>query len=58
MFATKGFLIAMHVPTSFVKDKNKIIQALYCIAKNGLDIRTEGNFLNDIKNLGYNTHIY
>jgi len=58
MFATKGFLIAMHVPTSFVKDKNKIIQALYRIAKNGLDIRTEGNFLNDIKNLGYNTHIY
>jgi hypothetical protein len=42
MFATKGFLIAMHVPTSFVKDKNKIIQALYRIAKNGLDIRTEG----------------
>lgn len=58
MFATKGFLIAMHVPTSFVKDKNKIIQALYRIAKNGLDIRTEGNFLNDIKNSGYNTHIY
>ncbi len=58
MFATKGFLIAMHVPTSFVKDKNKIIQALYRIAKNGLDIRTAENFLNDIKNLGYNTHIY
>jgi hypothetical protein len=58
MFATKGFLIAMHVSTSFVKDKNKITQALYRIAKNGLDIRTEWNFLNDIKNLGYNTHIY
>lgn len=58
MFATKGFLIAMHVPTSFVKDKNKITRALYRIAKNGLDIRTEWNFLNDIKNLGYNTHIY
>lgn len=58
MFATKGFLIAMHVPTSFVKDKNKIIRALYRIAKNGLDIRKEWNFLNDIKNLGYNTHTY
>ena len=58
MFATKGFLIAMHVPTSFVKDKNKITRALYRIAKNGLDIRKEWNFLNDIKNLGYNTHIY
>lgn len=48
----------MHVPTSFVKDKNKITRALYRIAKNGLDIRTEWNFLNDINNLGYNTHIY
>jgi hypothetical protein len=58
MFATKGFLIAMHVPTSFVKDKNKITRALYRIAKNRLDIRKEWNFLNDIKNLGYNTHTY
>ena len=58
MFATKGFLIAMHVPTSFVKDKNKITRALYRISKNGLDIRKEWNFLNDLKNLGYYTHIY
>lgn len=58
MFATKGFLIAMHVPTSFVKDKNKITRALYRIAKNGPDIRKEWNFLNDLKNLGYNTHTY
>lgn len=58
MFATKGFLIAMHVPTSFVKDKNKITRALYRIAKTGPDIRKEWNFLNDIKNLGYNTHTY
>jgi hypothetical protein len=58
MFATKGFLIAMHVPTSFVKDKNKITRALYRIAKNGPDIRKEWNFLNDLKNLGYNMHTY
>jgi hypothetical protein len=58
MFATKGFLIAMHVPTSFVKDKNKITRALYRIAKNGPDIRKDWNFLNDLKNLGYNTHTY
>lgn len=57
MFATKGFLIAMHVPTSFVKDKNKLTRTLYRIAKNGLDIRKEWNFLNDINNLGYNSHI-
>lgn len=60
MFGTKGFLIAMHVPTTFVKDKNKITRALYRIAKNGPDIRKEWNFLNDLKNLGYNihTHVY
>ena len=58
MFATKGFLIAMHVPTSFVKDKNKITRALYRIAKTGPDIRKEWNFLNDLKNLGYHTHTY
>ena len=48
----------MHVPTSFVKDKNKITRALYRIAKNGPDVRKEWNFLNDLKNLGYYTHIY
>ena len=58
MCATKGFLIAMHVPTPFVKDKNKITRALYSIAKNGPDIRKEWNFLNDLKNLGYNTNTY
>ena len=58
MCATKGFLIAMHVPTSFVKDKNKITRALYRIAKTGPDIRKEWNFLNDLKNLGYHTHTY
>jgi hypothetical protein len=54
MFGTKGFLIAMHVPTSFVKDKNKITRALYHIAKTGINIKKEWSFLNDIKNLGYN----
>ena len=54
MFGTKGFLIAMHVPTSFVKDKNKITRALYHIAKTGINIKKEWNFLDDIKNLGYN----
>src|SRR5215204_5545529 len=54
MFGTKGFLIAMHVPTSFVKDKNKITRTLYHIAKTGINIKREWSFLNDIKNLGYN----
>ena len=57
MFATKAFLIAMHVPTSFVKDKNKIKRVLYHIAKTGINIKKEWSFLNDIKNLGYNSNI-
>ena len=57
MFATKAFLIAMHVPTSFVKDKNKITRVLYHIAKTGINIKKEWSFLNDIKKLGYNSNI-
>ena len=53
MFGIKGFLIAMHVPTTFVKDKNKITRALYRIAKSGVNIKNEWSFLNDIKNLEY-----
>lgn len=54
MFGIKGFLIAMHVPTTFVKDKNKITRALYRIARSGVNIKNEWSFLNDIQNLGYN----
>ena len=57
MFTTKAFLIAMHVPTSFVKDKNKITRVLYHIAKTGINIKKEWSFLNDIKKLGYNSNI-
>ena len=49
MFGTKGFLIAMHVPTTFVKYKNKITRALYRIAKSGVDIKKNGVFLMILK---------
>jgi hypothetical protein len=29
MFATKGFMFALHVPASFAKDKNRLTRALY-----------------------------
>jgi hypothetical protein len=54
MFGTKGFLITMHVPISFVKDKNKITRALYHIAKTETNIKKEWKFLNNIKSLGHN----
>jgi len=39
----------MHVPTTFVKDKNKITRALYRIAKSGVDIKKNGVFLMILK---------
>lgn len=44
----------MHVPISFVKDKNKITRALYHIAKTETNIKKEWKFLNNIKSLGHN----
>ncbi len=53
LFATKGFLVAMHVPVSFVKDKNLIIRKLYSISKTGIDIKKQWDFLNVLKNFGF-----
>jgi hypothetical protein len=33
MFGTKGFMLALYVPASFVKDKNRLTRALYLISK-------------------------
>jgi len=33
IFGTKGFLLTLHVPTSFAKYKNKLSRALYRVAK-------------------------
>jgi hypothetical protein len=53
MFGTKGFMLALHVPASFVKDKNRLTRALYRISKNGVvDIKNEWTFLNEIRQFG------
>src|ERR671918_3134123 len=55
IFATKGFMLALHVPASFAKDKNRLTRALYRLGKSGVvDIKNEWTFLNDIRQFGFN----
>jgi hypothetical protein len=51
MFATKGFMIALHVPTSFAKHKNKLSRALYRAGKNA-DVRKRWDFIEEIRRSG------
>ena len=54
MFATKGFMLALHVPSSFARHKNRLTRALYRVGKSAtIDIKGEWTFLNDIKQYGF-----
>jgi hypothetical protein len=52
-FATKGFMIALHVPASFARSKNRLTRTLYRIGKTRVDVKKEWNFLDQFKNLNY-----
>lgn len=52
MFATKGFMVALHVPASFAKDKNKLSRALYRAGKNA-DVKKPWDFIEEIRNSSY-----
>ncbi len=52
MFATKGFVIALHVPASFAKHKNKLSRALYQAGKK-VDVKKRWDFIEEIRNSGY-----
>jgi hypothetical protein len=52
-FATNGFMIALHVPSSLAKSKNRLTRALYRIGKTRVDIKKEWKFLQELKNLNY-----
>ncbi len=52
-FATKGFMIALHVPSTLAKNKNRLTRALYRIGKTRVDIKKEWKFLDELKNLNY-----
>ena len=52
MFATKGFMLALHVPSSFARYKNRLTRALYRIGKSGvIDVRKHGPFSMNLNNL-------
>jgi hypothetical protein len=48
MFATKGFMLALHVPASFAKHKNKLSRALYRVGKNA-DVKKRWDFIEKIR---------
>ncbi|MFL6385378.1 MAG: hypothetical protein ACJ712_10480 [Nitrososphaeraceae archaeon] len=52
-FASKGFMIALHVPSSFARSKNRLTRALYRIGKTRVDVKKEWNFLDELENLNY-----
>jgi hypothetical protein len=52
MFATKGFMLAVHVPASFAKHKNKLTRALYRVGKKA-DVKQHWDFIEEIRNTGY-----
>lgn len=52
MFATKGLLLAMHVPSSFAAKKGALTRALYRIGKNA-DAKQKWDFLAGLKSLSY-----
>ena len=57
MFVTKGFMIALHVPSSFAKYKNRLTRALYRIGRkssSNIDVRKGWSFLNDLKIISAN----
>ena len=52
MFATKGFMLALHVPASFAKHKNKLSRALYRVGKNA-DVKKRWDLIEQIRGSGY-----
>lgn len=56
MFATKGFMIALHVPSSFAKYKNRLTRALYRIGRisSNINIRKGWSFLDDLRSISAN----
>ncbi len=52
MFATKGFMLALHVPASFARHKNKLTRALYRVGKKA-DVKKRWDFIQEIINSDY-----
>jgi hypothetical protein len=56
MFATKGMLVAMHVPSSFAAKKGELTRALYRLGKKGANAKEQWRFLDELESKGYHYH--
>ena len=52
MFGTRGYLIAMHVPSKFVRNKNELLRRLRRL-EGVIDVKKEWKFLEELKEYGY-----
>jgi hypothetical protein len=52
MFTTKGYLVAMHVPSNFARGKNEVHRRLRRI-KGAVDSKKKWVFLDELKEYGY-----
>jgi hypothetical protein len=52
MFATKAFMLALHVPASFAKNKNQLIRALYGAGKT-VNVKQKWDFVDKVKSKGF-----
>ena len=53
MFATRGYLVTMHVPSDFARKKNELTRRLRRI-KGDVDVKKEWKFLDELQQYGYN----
>ncbi|HZW56409.1 MAG TPA: hypothetical protein VFF30_08990 [Nitrososphaerales archaeon] len=52
LFATKGFLIALHVPADFARSKNELTRRIRQIGK-GVSVKQQWDFLRELEQYGY-----
>jgi hypothetical protein len=52
IYPDEGILIALHVPVSFAKDKNRLMRALYREGKK-VDVREKWTFIEKVKEFAY-----
>ena len=52
MFATRGFLVALHVPSDFARNKNELARKVRQIGKSA-GVKQEWDFLEELEQYGY-----
>jgi hypothetical protein len=57
VFATRGFLITMHVPSSFAAKKNSLNRTIYRL-KGRVDVKEPWGFIDDLEGLGAKNELW